>query len=74
VHPRVATRCLGALHSTLQSNRTVTFFLVCGLEAIIPADIMWQSAWVEMYEEGEANEARQLELDSAEEARCNTLV
>jgi hypothetical protein len=35
---------------------------------------MWQSAWVEMYEEGEANEARQLELDSAEEARCNTLV
>jgi hypothetical protein len=27
-----------------------------------------------MYDEVEANEARQLELDSVEEARCNTLV
>jgi hypothetical protein len=29
---------------------------------------------VEMYNEGEADEARQLELDSVEEARCTTLV
>jgi hypothetical protein len=27
-----------------------------------------------MYDEGEADEARQLELDSVEEARCNSLV
>jgi hypothetical protein len=27
-----------------------------------------------MYNEGEADEARQLELDSVEEARCTTLV
>ena len=27
-----------------------------------------------MYDEGEADEARQLELDSVEEARCNALV
>jgi hypothetical protein len=27
-----------------------------------------------MYDEGEANKARQLELDSVEEARCNALV
>jgi hypothetical protein len=27
-----------------------------------------------MYNEGKANEARKLELDSVEEARCNALV
>jgi hypothetical protein len=50
------------------------FFLVYGSEAILPADIMWKSPRDEMYNEGEADEARQLELDSVEEARCNTLV
>jgi hypothetical protein len=50
------------------------FFLVYGSEAILPADIMWKSPRVEMYNEGEANEARQLELDSVEEARCTALV
>jgi hypothetical protein len=35
---------------------------------------MWKSPRVEMYEEGEADEARQLELDSVGEARCNALV
>jgi len=50
------------------------FFLVYGSEAILPADIMWQSARVEIYQEGEANEARKMELDSVEEARCNALV
>jgi hypothetical protein len=46
------------------------FFLVYGSEAILPADIMWKSPWAEMYNEGEADEARQLELDFAKEARC----
>jgi ribonuclease HI len=50
------------------------FFLVYGSEAILPADIMWKSPRVEMYNEGEADEARQLELDSVEEARCTALV
>jgi hypothetical protein len=50
------------------------FFLVYGLEAILPADIMWKSPRIEMYEEGEADETRQLELDSVKEARCNALV
>jgi hypothetical protein len=50
------------------------FFLVYGSEAILPADIMWNSPRVEMYKEGEADEARQLELDSVEEARCTALV
>jgi hypothetical protein len=43
-------------------------------EAILPVDIMWKSPRVEMYDEGEADEARQLELDSVEEARFNALV
>jgi hypothetical protein len=32
------------------------------------------TSWVEMYNEGKAHEARQLELDSVEEARCTALV
>jgi hypothetical protein len=50
------------------------FFLVYGSEAILPADTMWKSPRVKMYDEGEADEARQLELDSTEEARCTALV
>jgi hypothetical protein len=50
------------------------FFLVYGSEAILLADIMWKSPRVEMYKEGEADEARQLELDFVEEARCSALV
>jgi hypothetical protein len=48
------------------------FFLVYGSEAILPADIMWKPPRVEMY--GEADEARQLELDTVEEAHCTALV
>jgi hypothetical protein len=35
---------------------------------------MWKSPRVEMYNEGEADKARQLELDSIEEAHCTALV
>ena len=49
------------------------FFLTYGSEAILPAYIMWKSLRVESYQEGEADEARQLELDSVEEARINAL-
>ena len=34
---------------------------------------MWRSPRVEAYQKGEADEARQLKLDSVEEARVNTL-
>ena len=34
---------------------------------------MWKSPRVEAYQEGEADEARQLELDSVKEARVNAL-
>ena len=49
------------------------FFLTYGSEAILPADIIWKYPKVETYQEGEADEARQLELDSVEEARVNAL-
>jgi hypothetical protein len=49
------------------------FFLVYGSEAILPADVMWKSPRLEMFEEGEADTTRHLELDSAEEIRCNVL-
>ena len=49
------------------------FFLTYGSEAILPADIMWKSPRVEAYQAGEADKARQLELDSVEEARINAL-
>ena len=45
------------------------FFLVYGSEVILPVD-----SRVEMYEEGEADNTRELELDSIEEERCNALV
>jgi hypothetical protein len=50
------------------------FFLIYGSEAILPADIMWKSPRVEMYDASEADVARKLELDSVEEARCTALV
>jgi hypothetical protein len=47
------------------------FFLVYESEAILPADVMWKSPWLEIFEEGKADTARHLKLDSAEEIRCN---
>jgi hypothetical protein len=49
------------------------FFLTYGSEAILPIDIMWKSPRVKAYQEGEVDEARQLELDTVEEARINAL-
>jgi hypothetical protein len=50
------------------------FFPVYGPEAILPADVMWQSPRLEMFEKGETDDARHLKLDSAEEVRCNVLL
>jgi hypothetical protein len=49
------------------------FFLVYGSEAILRPDVMWESPRLEMFDEGEADIARHLKLDSAEEIRCNVL-
>ena len=50
------------------------FFLVYGSEVILPADIMWKSPRLEMYDSEEADGSRQLELDSLDETRCNALL
>src|SRR6185503_9566735 len=50
------------------------FFLVYGSEAILPADVMWKSPRLEMYDSAEADGSRQLELDSLDEIRCNALL
>ena len=50
------------------------FFLVYGSEAILPADIMWKSPRLEMYDTAEADGSRQIELDSLDEMRCNSLL
>jgi hypothetical protein len=65
---------LGASHATKQGHGQSPFFLVYGSQAILPADVMWKSPRLEMFEEGEAGIARHLELDSAEEIRCNVLL
>jgi hypothetical protein len=57
-----------------KATRQSTFFLVYGSEAILPADVMWKSPQLEMYEEGEADNARHLKLDSIEEFKCNVLL
>jgi len=49
------------------------FFVTYGSEAILPAAKMWKSPTVEFYQEGEADDARQFELDTVEEARINAL-
>jgi hypothetical protein len=49
------------------------FFLIYGSEAILPADVMWKSPRLEMFEEGKIDTARHLKLDSAEKIRCNVL-
>jgi len=56
-----------------KTTRQSPFFLTYGSEAILPADIMWKSPRVVAYQEGEADEARQLELDTVEEARIYAL-
>jgi hypothetical protein len=57
-----------------KATRQSHFFLVYGSEAILPADVIWKSPRLEMYEEGEVDSARHLKLDSAEEIRCNILL
>jgi hypothetical protein len=50
------------------------YILVYGFEAILPADIMWDSPVVEQYDEGISEDSRRVDIDGLEEARCAALV
>jgi hypothetical protein len=50
------------------------YFLVYGSEAILPADVMWESPAVEQYDEGISKDNRRVHIDSLEEAHCATLI
>jgi hypothetical protein len=50
------------------------YFLVYGSEAILPADVMWESSVVEQYDEGISEDSRRVDIDSLEEACCAALV
>jgi hypothetical protein len=50
------------------------YFLVYGSEAILPADVMWDSPAVEHYDEVVYKDSRRVDIDDLEEARCATLV
>jgi hypothetical protein len=66
---------LWGLH-TQPSNPTgqSPYFLVYGSEAILRADIMWDSPAVEQYDEGIAEDSRRVNIGGLEEARCAALV
>jgi hypothetical protein len=50
------------------------YFLVYDSEAILPADVMWESPAVEQYDEGISEDSRRVDIDGLEEARCAALV
>jgi transposase InsO family protein len=50
------------------------YFLVYGSEAILPADVMWESLAVEQYDKGISEDSRRVDIDRLEEARYAALV
>jgi hypothetical protein len=50
------------------------YFLVYGSEAILPADVMWDSPVVEHCDEGVSEDCRRVDIDGLKEARCAALV
>jgi hypothetical protein len=50
------------------------YFLVYGSEAILPADVMWESPAVEHYDVGVSEDSRRVDIDRLEEACCAALV
>jgi hypothetical protein len=50
------------------------YFLVYDSEAILPADVIWDSPAVEHYDKGVSEDSRRVDIDGLEEARCAALV
>jgi hypothetical protein len=57
-----------------QPSKQSPYFLVCGSEAILPADVKWDSPAVEHYDEGVSEDNKRVDIDGLEEARCAALV
>jgi hypothetical protein len=50
------------------------YFLVYDSEAILPADVIWNSPAAEHYDEGVSEDSRRVDIDGLKEARCAALV
>jgi hypothetical protein len=50
------------------------YFLVYGSEAILPADVMWDSQAVDQYDEDIPEDSRRFDIDGLEETHCAALV
>jgi hypothetical protein len=50
------------------------YFLVYSSEAILPADVIWDSPTVEQYDEGISEDSIRVDINGLEEARCAALV
>jgi hypothetical protein len=50
------------------------YLLAYDSEAILPADVMWESLAVEQYDEGISEDRRRVDIDGLEEDRCTALV
>ena len=48
--------------------------MVYGSKAILPIDLIWNFPRVEQYNEGEEDDTRRLEIDSAEDVRESALL
>jgi hypothetical protein len=53
-----------------EPTRQSPYFLVYGSEAILPADVMWDSPAVEHYDEGVSEDSIRVDIDGLEEARA----
>jgi hypothetical protein len=73
-HPRRWLKELPAgLRTQPSRNNDVSlYFMVFGSEAMLPADIAFQSPRVENYDEDRSSKARYLEVNCAEEHRLDT--
>jgi hypothetical protein len=52
----------------------LSYFLVYSSEAILHADVMWESPVVEKYNKGISEDSRHVDINSLEEARCAALI
>jgi hypothetical protein len=50
------------------------YFLVYRSEVVLPTDVAFGAPWIQLYEEGEAEQTRRIDLDNLEEQRLTTVM